>query len=55
MDCFAEHVIGPRIARTRWLAMTTGGRLGAPLLPKFPNLVLPDRPRLVVIAPSHDE
>jgi 8-oxo-dGTP pyrophosphatase MutT (NUDIX family) len=23
MDCFAEPVIGPRFARTRWLAMTT--------------------------------
>jgi len=23
MDCFAEPVIGPRSARTRWLAMTT--------------------------------
>jgi len=22
MDCFAEPVIGPRFARTRWLAMT---------------------------------
>jgi hypothetical protein len=22
LDCFAEPVIGPRIARTRWLAMT---------------------------------
>jgi hypothetical protein len=22
MDCFAEPVIGPRSARTRWLAMT---------------------------------
>ncbi len=22
MDCFAEPVIGPRLARTRWLAMT---------------------------------
>jgi hypothetical protein len=22
MDCFAEPVIGPRVARTRWLAMT---------------------------------
>jgi hypothetical protein len=22
MDCFAEPVIGPRYARTRWLAMT---------------------------------
>jgi predicted transcriptional regulator len=24
MDCFAEPVIGPRFARTRWLAMTAG-------------------------------
>jgi thiamine-monophosphate kinase len=24
MDCFAEPVIGPRFARTRWLAMTVG-------------------------------
>src|SRR5579859_2375534 len=23
LDCFAEPVIGPRFARTRWLAMTT--------------------------------
>jgi len=23
MDCFAEPVIGPRFARTRWLAMTS--------------------------------
>jgi len=23
MDCFAEPVIGPRCARTRWLAITT--------------------------------
>jgi hypothetical protein len=22
VDCFAEPVIGPRFARTRWLAMT---------------------------------
>jgi hypothetical protein len=22
LDCFAEPVIGPRFARTRWLAMT---------------------------------
>jgi hypothetical protein len=22
LDCFAEPVIGPRVARTRWLAMT---------------------------------
>jgi hypothetical protein len=22
LDCFAEPVIGPRLARTRWLAMT---------------------------------
>jgi hypothetical protein len=25
MDCFAEPVIGPRFARTRWLAMTGAG------------------------------
>ncbi len=24
LDCFAEPVIGPRFARTRWLAMTRG-------------------------------
>jgi len=24
LDCFAEPVIGPRFARTRWLAMPTG-------------------------------
>src|SRR5262249_49160885 len=32
MDCFAEPVIGPRIARTRWLAMTKGnfGFAGSP-------------------------
>ncbi len=24
LDCFAEPVIGPREARTRWLAMTQG-------------------------------
>ena len=23
LDCFVEPVIGPRFARTRWLAMTT--------------------------------
>src|SRR6185437_14563877 len=28
LDCFAEPVIGPRVARTRWLAMTT-----SPVLP----------------------
>jgi len=22
LDCFAEFIIGPRFARTRWLAMT---------------------------------
>jgi len=22
LDCFAEPIIGPRLARTRWLAMT---------------------------------
>ena len=26
MDCFAEPFIGPRFARTRWLAMTSGNR-----------------------------
>ncbi|QOZ44369.1 hypothetical protein XH89_13395 [Bradyrhizobium sp. CCBAU 53340] len=26
LDCFAEPVIGPRVARTRWLAMTSGER-----------------------------
>ena len=26
MDCFAEPVIGPRFARTRWLAMTKKNR-----------------------------
>ncbi|RZN09080.1 hypothetical protein CWO91_19320 [Bradyrhizobium genosp. SA-3] len=25
LDCFAEPVIGPRFARTRWLAMTERG------------------------------
>src|SRR4249919_2221455 len=29
LDCFAEPVIGPRFARTRWLAMT---RIKRPLL-----------------------
>src|SRR5262249_12054714 len=27
LDCFAEPVIGPRFARTRWLAMTVSSKL----------------------------
>ncbi|SPP91762.1 protein of unknown function [Bradyrhizobium vignae] len=27
LDCVAEPVIGPRFARTRWLAMTVVGRV----------------------------
>ena len=30
MDCFAEPVIGPRFARTRWLAMTAGDQFLPP-------------------------
>ena len=28
LDCFAEPVIGPRFARTRWLAMTWPAAFG---------------------------
>ncbi|TGN88237.1 hypothetical protein EOW77_0015450 [Bradyrhizobium yuanmingense] len=48
LDCFAEPVIGPRFARTRWLAMT-GVAAGALLTRHHPAIVEPARQPLFAI------
>src|SRR5215470_6395233 len=37
LDCFAEPVIGPRLARTRWLAMTAMRRAYLSLRTELPQ------------------